>query len=273
MHLSHFPTFTPFHHLLTVLNVILIGMFLSQTFLSFQPVDYELTVRLDLQVWKKAEPAPTTTDDKEKIYWESPDKGLKINVDAGFVTTKEHPLHQHAACAAVVRDVEGDFLMAKIKNLNFIGAKGIAYAEAQALILALKIAKENNYTDLEIETDSQLIIDWLERKKSLRKKHPYKDDIEHCKQVVKGSKSWKVRKVHRDANDLADAFARRAFDTDCETFYSIPEETKELGKEDETEELEKELKPPKLKLILRKTRKTDTEKEKRKLQEKEDQAS
>ncbi|KAF3453437.1 hypothetical protein FNV43_RR03877 [Rhamnella rubrinervis] len=68
---------------------------------------------------------------------------------------------QGDACAAVVHDEEGNFQIAKMKTLRFIGRKGIDYVETQALVLGLKIALEKNYGDLEIEIDNQLIVDWL----------------------------------------------------------------------------------------------------------------
>ncbi|KAF3453438.1 hypothetical protein FNV43_RR03878 [Rhamnella rubrinervis] len=105
---------------------------------------------------------------EKKWHWESPEKSiLKINV--GYVTTKKH-----------------------------------RYINMQ-LVQQLCVMRKKNYGDLEIEIDNQLIVDWLGREKDLRKDHYRKVDIKHCKKVLKERQGWKVNKVNRDANDLADA--------------------------------------------------------------------
>jgi len=97
------------------------------------------------------------------------------------------------------------------EHYKAIGDNTNNFAEYTAVIEALKQAKEEKFTEVVLETDSQLLVKQLTGE--YRVKAPnLKPLFAECSALAKEFKSCQFVHVRREINKVADALANRALD-------------------------------------------------------------
>ncbi len=99
------------------------------------------------------------------------------------------------------------------EHYKAIGTNTNNYAEYMAILEALKQAKEDGYSDIILESDSQLLVKQLTGEYRVKAAN-LKPLFMECKALSDGFKSCQFVHVRREFNKLADALANRALDED-----------------------------------------------------------
>ena len=97
------------------------------------------------------------------------------------------------------------------EHYKAIGENTNNYAEYMAVVEALKQAKVENFTEIIVESDSQLLVKQLTGE--YRVKAPNLQPLfAECRQLARDFESCEFVHVRREFNKLADALANRALD-------------------------------------------------------------
>ncbi|KAL5698383.1 hypothetical protein ACHQM5_029431 [Ranunculus cassubicifolius] len=152
----------------------------------------------DSQVWKDANsvvlPLDTNLQNGVMVEWIAPPPGwLKINFDASF-----HANRKSGIGAAIARDCEG-----KIQGgcAKFIHAYKVEEAEAQAVELVLLMAWQQEWRDIILEGDCQVVIEALKGKDAGH--WSIRAIIDHCRKMCKYLNSVSICFYPRLGNTLA----------------------------------------------------------------------
>lgn len=132
--------------------------------------------------------------------WNPPPTGcFKLNVDAATNLDK-----QISGLGAVIRD-------AGIKSSKFFG--DVAYVEAEAMELGLKVAGNAKLSTLIVETDSQEVANFVNNRQGRMKEIHWV--ISEILSLMKDFNQIKVQYVSRSCNAIAHSLAKLALER-CE---------------------------------------------------------
>jgi ribonuclease HI len=133
------------------------------------------------------------------FFWSAPKDGfVKLNGDDSV--TNHGAL---AACGGVVRNADGVFIFGFSYNS---GACTITTAELWAILKGLQLAKDRRFMYIEIESDSTSAVSMISNGCGLR--HPYFSLVYQIKDILREMSSWSIIHVNREANQIADYFAK-----------------------------------------------------------------
>ncbi|KAJ1384819.1 Ribonuclease H domain [Sesbania bispinosa] len=136
--------------------------------------------------------------------WTFPNPGwVKVNVDGSVLHNSK------AGCGGVYRGADGNWMRGFSYNL---GRASVLLAELQAIETALKLAWENGYFKLWVESDSSTTI-FLSKKGDVQD-HPYATILK--KILLWKQKPWQLVSSHtyREGNEIADWLANSAHSKD-----------------------------------------------------------
>ncbi|KAJ1433963.1 Ribonuclease H domain [Sesbania bispinosa] len=137
----------------------------------------------------------------EFIKWSFPDPGwLKINVD-GSVWKELN----WAGCGGVVRGADGKWMLGFSMNL---GKGSVLLTELRAIEMALRIAWNNRFTNVCVESDSLTAISLIQ--KGITSSHPFANILKMIQ--MWNQKDWRIKFSHtfREGNRIADWLANSA---------------------------------------------------------------
>ncbi|KAJ1418065.1 Ribonuclease H domain [Sesbania bispinosa] len=138
---------------------------------------------------------------EELVRWSFPIPGwIKVNVDGSLRQGSNR-----AGCGGVFRGADGKWILGFSMNL---GRGSVLFAELKAVELALRIAWDNGFTHICVESDSLLAISLIEKGSSPH--HPFASILKHIH--CWKQKNWQVTFAHsfREGNRVADWFANSA---------------------------------------------------------------
>ncbi|KAL9450019.1 hypothetical protein AB3S75_011871 [Citrus x aurantiifolia] len=108
----------------------------------------------------KEQGSPRSIEEKKAQRWNPPPSSkLKINVDAAV-----HAESQMAGLGAVIRNSQGQVVVAAVKSINFQG--DVSIAEAKAVQWGMEVARKASFTNVIIETDCSMVADLANNKVS-----------------------------------------------------------------------------------------------------------
>ena len=108
----------------------------------------------------KEQDSPRSIKEKEAQRWNPPPSSkLKINVDAAV-----HAESQMAGLGAVIRNSQGQVVVAAVKSINFQG--DVSIAEAKAVQWGMEVASKASFTNVIVETDCSMVADLANNKVS-----------------------------------------------------------------------------------------------------------
>ncbi|XP_075104148.1 uncharacterized protein LOC142178469 [Nicotiana tabacum] len=135
---------------------------------------------------------------KTEIKWDKPPKDMiKLNCDGIFSSN-----NSAAGLGGAFRNSNGDWIMG---FHNAIQAFSPTHAELMALLEGLKIAKEMNFINLEIETDCMDII-----KLMYEDSNNFSDIIFECRWLMHQLKLPILKHNFREGNEVAHLMAKEA---------------------------------------------------------------
>ena len=115
-----------------------------------------------------------------------------------------------AAWGVAVFDVDGDYVEG---HNGLLGCATNNVAEYSALIEALKIAEARGAQEVDIQSDSELIVRQILG--AYRVKHPdLKPLYQRAKEIIARFESFRIRHVRRNENKHADGLVNAALDGD-----------------------------------------------------------
>ncbi len=116
-----------------------------------------------------------------------------------------------AGAGAALMDSHGNILA---ELSQYLGKATNNEAEYQALIFGLRLAKERGFSQLSIQTDSELLANQING--SYRIKEPrLKKLFVQVQELLAGLEKWEIRAVPRLQNRLADRLANLAIDKEA----------------------------------------------------------
>ncbi|KAF5459726.1 hypothetical protein F2P56_019648 [Juglans regia] len=139
--------------------------------------------------------------------WSKPAQGrVKLNTDGSSLGNPGE-----SGAGGVIRDMHGTLLLAFAKNLGYGNS---TYAELRALVEGVKHCKNMNFSAVDIEMDSKVILAWLDKN---RCGSWYLEDVWEELQLQLINMDIRFMHIHREGNAVADWLARRgASDGDVE---------------------------------------------------------
>ncbi|KAF3453649.1 hypothetical protein FNV43_RR04090 [Rhamnella rubrinervis] len=145
--------------------------------------------------------------------WKQPFMGFsKLNSD-GSLMNPESKAAGMAACGGVVRDRLGNIQIAFSKDLGNFGRRGTILAEAIGLKLGLEAAVTIGIKNLQVETDSRDIFNWIiQGFKNID--HIYRQPIQSCRNILLRHPTWRLFHIPRTANKLAHQLASMGYKAD-----------------------------------------------------------
>ena len=108
---------------------------------------------------------------------------------------------------------EGDKTVIK-EFFEFLGTHTNNHAEYTALIRALEISLENNYRDLEVKSDSELVVNQINKIYKVRDPD-IKELYEKAVSLIKRLNSFNIFYIPREENSKADKLANLALKNNC----------------------------------------------------------
>ncbi|WCJ18876.1 RNA-directed DNA polymerase (reverse transcriptase)-related family protein [Euphorbia peplus] len=147
--------------------------------------------------------------------WTKPPVGkLKLNVDGGLFSAEFM-----ASAGMVVRDAAGLFIAGK--NVPILFNSDPSTVEAFSIREALSWIKNQNWTDIILETDSMVFCQSLAR--PLKVTSPYNAIVEDCRLILNELTNCSISFVKRSANSVAHLLARSFILPHCQgVWFSNP---------------------------------------------------
>lgn len=114
----------------------------------------------------------------------------------------------HAGIGVVIIDSQGNLLK---EISDYIGETTNNIAEYTALLTALKEVQEMEYDEVEVVSDSELMVKQIKGEYQV-KNVGLKRLYDQVKEIIKGFKSFSIRHVRRGGNKRADELANQGID-------------------------------------------------------------
>ncbi|KAH9728345.1 putative reverse transcriptase/RNA-dependent DNA polymerase [Citrus sinensis] len=150
----------------------------------------------------KEQDSPRSIKEKEAQRWNPPPSSkLKINVDAAV-----HAESQMAGLGAVIRNSQGQVVVAAIKSINFQG--DVSIAEAKAVQWGMEVASKASFTNVIVETDCSMVADLANNKVSNKTEIWW--TIAEIQSSRQDFQSIDFQHVPRQCNTSAHSLAKRA---------------------------------------------------------------
>ena len=132
------------------------------------------------------------------INWSFPPAGvIKLNTDGSFVASSNR-----AGYGGVFRDEKGEWMLG---YYGFIGNNYVLNAEMWSIHQGLKIAKERNWNNLLVETDSEATVQLIKSEKE--EDHPLGVLMKDCRMILEYT-NGSIQHVWREGNMCADSLAK-----------------------------------------------------------------
>ncbi|KAF7843689.1 reverse transcriptase [Senna tora] len=205
----------------TLFTYIIRNIWLNRNQLIFRNKPFLSHVTLRHSIQKATEhyflvkpPSNPTPKETVMIKWTKPSPPfLKLNVDGSCS-------NNHMGSGGLIRDEFGNHILSYCHN------PGYGYAlmsELWALQIGLTLAINMNIQQLEIETDSSVVKQLME-KNDLPNTSKYFTVISNCRSLLTSLQAWKIQHCFREANRSADALANhgRQNNTYKTTFHQPP---------------------------------------------------
>ncbi|KAF7827446.1 reverse transcriptase [Senna tora] len=153
-----------------------------------------------------AAPNPQNTNISHlPIHWTEPKKSFcKLNIDGAASNNL-------LGTGGIIRNDQGYYMISFCK---FLGQGSSVQAELWALQIGLSIARDINISHIEIETDCTMLIHLINNNQ-LTNLHPLFSVICTCRHFLSAFDSWELKHIYREANGCADALAKHARMTCC----------------------------------------------------------
>ena len=153
--------------------------------------------------FQKARARPSSSRDRRpRVRWSCPPRGrLKVNIDGSFCSDKGI-----GGVGVIVHDENGVGVAALARQHRY--AISALHMEVEACRAGLQLGISQGWSDVDIESDSILLITTLAR--SGEDLSDFGRIIEDCKALFSGFHSIRVRHILREANGVADRLAHLA---------------------------------------------------------------
>lgn len=133
-----------------------------------------------------------------QVGWTQPNSDwYKLNMDGAVKTHSER-----AGCGGVLRDCCGKWIVGFGDNL---GIASVNEAKLWGLYNGLQMAWNTSFRRIEVELDSQVVLQLLEKDVSLL--HPLGALVSCCKQFITHDWAVKLHHTYREGNRIADHLA------------------------------------------------------------------
>ncbi|KAM5564827.1 hypothetical protein ABKV19_019070 [Rosa sericea] len=178
---------------------------------SFQPMNMiQWTTKL-LEDFQKYHPKMVRKQRNPQTKWKNPPSGrLKINVDGAFRVEDGS-----GGIGVVVRNETGMGIAALAKP--FLHAHSVLNMETEACRAGLLLGIHQGWTDIDIESDSAILIAALNsEEKNFSEVSRVLDD---CKEYMCAFQSVRVRHIYSEANGVADRLAHLASGCDIDDLW------------------------------------------------------
>ncbi|XP_024033533.1 uncharacterized protein LOC112095662 [Citrus clementina] len=150
----------------------------------------------------KEQDSPSSIKEKEAQRWNPPPSSkLKINVDAAV-----HAESQMAGLGAVIRNSQGQVVVAAVKSINFQG--DVSIVEAKAVQWGLEVASKASFTNVIVETDCSMVANLANNKVSNKTEIWW--TIAEIQSSRQDFQSIDFQHVPRQCNTSAYSLAKRA---------------------------------------------------------------
>ena len=135
------------------------------------------------------------TKNQVLLSWTPPSHGtLKLNIDGSRIGSTNC-----IAAGGLLRNHNGDWIGGFTANL---GTGEILLAEMWALYFGLKLASRLNCTNIQVESDSSLVVNLVTNQ--WNDTHPLHSLIVDCKRLWHGNWVCSIKHIYRECNDVAD---------------------------------------------------------------------
>nr|XP_010314573.1 uncharacterized protein LOC104645185 [Solanum lycopersicum] len=158
-----------------------------------------------------------------KVYmvaWKRPpEHWIKLNTDGSAVINTGK-----IGAGGILKNREGKMVMA---YSVFLGEGSNNQAETKAAQLGLSWALELGYKNIQMELDSQLVVQWITKKTAPQ--WTVANQVEEIQQLISQTQYFSCSHIFREANSVADSLAKHSNNTTTPQVYfntnQLPKET------------------------------------------------
>jgi ribonuclease HI len=146
----------------------------------------------------------------KEVIWSPPPLGwLKCNSDGAFDTIT-------ASCGGIFRNQQADFVIAFAERIRF---KSAFLAELCGVMRSIELAKDKNWLNPWIETDSSLVVQAFKSKTVI----PWavRNRWENCLLMIT-QMNFMISHIYREGNDIADSLANVGNSIDNVLYFNEP---------------------------------------------------
>lgn len=152
-------------------------------------------------LFQNLQPLFRNSVDLPLIGWNPPLQGcIKVNVDASICDAGFQ-----AGCGGVARNHFGEFLYGFSSKLT---SCSVEEGELRAVLQGLKLVVDRGDREMVVESDSQLVIDWLSNR--FNPQHPLSSIIEEIIDITNVSCNVRWSRIPREFNKVADILAKHS---------------------------------------------------------------